>query len=401
MPSQSSFTGRVLQVVPELDTGGVEQTVLDISQAILKAGGRSHVATKGGRLAQTLEASGAKLHLLPVHSKNPYTQLKTHYALRDLIRAEGIDIVHVRSRAPAMAAIAAARAEHIRSVATYHGIYNAKSGLKRWYNSQMTRADITIANSDYTRDHVLKTYRHALPERVISIPRGIDLNRFDPEAFDVSKIMKLDEAWGTGDNITRNRFLLAARLTRWKGQTLIIEAGALLKAQGISDFLVIIAGDDQGRSDYRAELQSRINQHGLHDQIRLVGHVADMPSAYTMCHFALAPSLEPEAFGRTAVEPQAMHRPVLASAHGATAETVRDGMTGWLVKPGDAAAWAQAMKSAMALSDEERFAMGTRGRAHAKANFGLEVMCARTLEVYKALLILSAGTYKKRALPEI
>ncbi|ESQ77560.1 glycosyltransferase family 4 protein [Asticcacaulis sp. AC402] len=392
----SSFTGCVLQVVPELDTGGVEQTVLDVSAAILKAGGRSIVATKGGRLVESLQKAGATVVLMPVHSKNPLTQFKNHKALRALIRREKVDIVHVRSRAPAMAAIGAARAEKIRSVATYHGIYNAKSGLKRWYNSQMTRADMTIANSDYTRDHILKTYNHALPERVISIPRGVDLHRFDPEGFDVRKIMKLDEAWGTGNNDTRNRFLLAARLTRWKGQVLIIEAANLLKQQGITDFLILIAGDDQGRTEYRAELEKLIDSHGLQNQVKLVGHVSDMPSAYSLCHFALAPSLEPEAFGRTAVEPQAMQRPPLAAAHGATVETVADGITGWLVKPGDAAAWADAIKIAMALSDEVRFDMGVAGRAHVKAHFGLDGMCERTLDVYRALLILTSRKYNSR-----
>ena len=389
MPT-TPFTGAVLQVVPELDTGGVEQTVVDMSAAIIKAGGRSLVATRGGRLVDKLKRAGATVVLLAVHSKNPLSQLKNHFALRKLIRREKVDIVHVRSRAPAMAAISAARAEKIRSVATYHGIYNAKSALKRWYNSQMTRADMIIANSVYTRDHILKTFPDALVERIIAIPRGIDLHRFDPEAFDVRKIMALDAEWGTEGNKTRNRFLLAARLTRWKGQTLIIEAANLLKQQGIEDFLVLVAGDDQGRADYKAELEKLISTYGLQDQVRLVGHVNDMPSAYAMCQFALAPSIEPEAFGRTAVEPQAMQRPVLAAAHGATAETVINGVTGWLVTPGDAVAWAEAMKTAMALDDEQRFTMGQKGRAQVKAHFSLDQMCAATLEVYRALLILSA-----------
>ena len=392
--SATPFTGCVLQVVPELDTGGVEQTVLDVSEAIIAAGGRAIVATRGGKLVERLRKLGATVVALPVHSKNPYTQFKVYFALRKLIRSENVDIVHVRSRAPAMAAIAAARAEKIRSVATYHGIYNAKSTVKRWYNSQMTRADMTIANSDYTRAHILSTYPKVPPERVISIPRGIDLRRFDPEAFDVRKIMALDEAWGVDREDGRVRFLLAARLTRWKGQLLIIEAARLLKQQGVANFQIFLAGDDQGRSDYSRELTQAIESHGLQDQVRLVGHVGDMPSAYSLCHFALAPSLDPEAFGRTAVEPQAMQRPVLAADHGATRETVIDGVTGWLVAPGKAEAWAAAMQAAMALSEDERFAMGVRGRAHVKAHFGLDVMCGRTLDVYRALLILNTRPYR-------
>ncbi|MDI7773847.1 glycosyltransferase family 4 protein [Asticcacaulis sp. EMRT-3] len=391
MPS-SSFTGCVLQVVPELDTGGVEQTVVDVAEAVLAAGGRSLVATRGGRLQERLEKGGTQVFNLPVHSKNLWVQWRIYRTLRRLIRRENVSLVHVRSRAPALSAIAAARAEKIASVATYHGIYNANSSLKRWYNSQMTRADITIANSDYTRAHILKTYPNLPPERVVSIPRGVDLHRFDPEAFVLRNILKLEEAWGlppadaaTPD--TRTRFLLAARLTRWKGQGLIIEAAARLRTLGRDDFIIFIAGDDQGRSDYTAELRAAIAAHGLEAHVRLVGHCADMPSAWQVCHFALAPSLEPEAFGRTAVEPQAMQRPPLAAAHGATVETVVPGETGWLVRPGDAQAWAEAMREAMSLTPEQRFEMGLAGRARVKALFSLETMCARTLDVYRSLLM--------------
>ncbi len=386
------FTACVLQIVPELDTGGVEQTTVDVSEAVVRAGGRSIVVSKGGRLEGRLLKGGAHVVKLPVHSKNPLIQWQNRHALKDLIRAERVDIVHVRSRAPAMAGLGAAKACGVRSVTTYAGIYNAKSALKRWYNSQMTRADLTIANSEFTRDHILKTY-HVPPERVIAIPRGIDLKRFDPEAFDVRKIMDLEEKWGIVPDDSRVRFLLAARLTKWKGQALIVEAAAKLKAQGIDNFLVLMAGDDQGRADYTHFLLQQIDAHGLGDHVKLVGHCPDMPSAYTMCQYALAPSIEPEAFGRTAVEPQAMHRPPLASAHGATVETVIPGETGWLITPGDADAWAGAMKTAIDLPEADRFAMGVKGRANVRDHFALEVMCERTLDVYRALLILASGRY--------
>jgi glycosyltransferase involved in cell wall biosynthesis len=381
-----TFSASVLQVVPELDTGGVEQTVVDISEAIIAAGGRSIVATKGGRLEERLLKKGATVVHLPVHSKNPFVQWQNYQALRRLIRREGINIVHVRSRAPAMAAINAAKTEGVRSVATYAGIYNAKSGLKRWYNSQMTRADSIIANSDFTRAHILKTYPKVPPEKVIGIPRGIDMKRFDSEAFDVRKIMKLEQEWGLLSGDGRIRFLLAGRLTKWKGQALIVEAANMLRHEDIDNFLIVMVGDDQGRSDYTKALRDNIHKYGLEERIKLVGHCADMPSAYTACHYALAPSLEPEAFGRTAVEPQAMQRPPLAADHGATVETVLPGETGWLVKPGDAHAWADAMKIAIALPEHDRFEMGHLGREYVKDQYSLPLMCERTLDVYRALL---------------
>lgn len=386
------FKACVMQIVPELDTGGVEQTTVDVSAAVIKAGGRSIVVSKGGRLEDRLKKAGATVVNMPVHSKNPFVQWQNFRALKDLIRAEHVDIVHVRSRAPALAGFAAAKACGVRSVGTYAGIYNARSNLKRWYNSQMTRGDLTIANSEFTRAHILKTY-NVLPERVIAIPRGIDLKRFDPEAFDVRRVMDLEEKWGIASEDNRVRFLLAARLTKWKGQALVIDAAARLKSDGTDNFLILMAGDDQGRSDYTETLRKQIDGHGLGDHVKLVGHCSDMPSAYAMCQYALAPSIEPEAFGRTAVEPQAMHRPPLASAHGATNETVLPGETGWLVTPGDAGAWAEAIRTAIDLPEADRFRMGVKGRAHVRELFSLDVMCARTLDVYRALLILASGKY--------
>jgi glycosyltransferase involved in cell wall biosynthesis len=386
------FTACVLQIVPELDTGGVEQTTVDISEAVVKAGGRSIVVTKGGRLEARLKKGGATVVHMPVHSKNPLTQFNNYFALCKLIRAEKVDILHVRSRAPALAGLRAAKVCGVRSVATYAGIYNAKSPLKRWYNGLMTQADMTIANSEFTRDHILSTYA-VLPERVIAIPRGIDLKRFDPESFDVRRIMEMETHWGLSPEDERTRFLLAARLTRWKGQELILEAARLLRADGVDNFLLLLAGDDQGRKDYTNGLLKRMDDYGLIEHVKLVGHINDMPSAYHISHFALAPSLDPEAFGRTAVEPQAMQRPPLAASHGATVETIEDGVTGWLVPPGNAEAWAEAMKHAMTLTERQRFVMGTAGRKRVKDRFSLDVMCDRTLEVYKAMLILNAGTF--------
>lgn len=374
----------VMQVVPELDTGGVEQTVVDMSAALIAAGARSIVVSKGGRLEEVLKDQGATVIRLPVHSKNPFVQWGNLGKIKRLIRKEKVDIVHVRSRAPAWAALKAACACKVASVTTYHGIYKAKGSLKRRYNGLMTRADVTIANSDYTRDHILATYKIA-PEKVVSIPRGVDFARFNPAEVSAARLNDLRKDWGIARNDRRVKFLLAGRLTRWKGQELIIEAARRLKRE-TSDFLILMAGDDQGRTQYTQSLLSQIEEYGLKDHIRLVGHCRDMPAAYSVCEFALAPSLEPEAFGRTAAEPQAMVRPVLAAAHGATAETVIDGETGWLIAPGDAEAWAQGMQRAIELPGAVRLSMGQKGREHIRAHFTLERMIASTLAVYAKLL---------------
>ena len=376
MTLPSDFT--LLQVVPDLETGGAEQTTLDVARAVIAAGGRAIVASRGGRMAGRLEADGGRLAKMPAHSKNPLVMLANARRLADLIRSEHVDLVHARSRAPAFSALLAARATRTPFIATYHGVYKAQSGLKRWYNAIMTRGDLVIANSDYTRDHVLA--EHAIdPARVVSIPRGVDLDRFDPAAVAPDRIERLRTAWGLPRNDIRTCFLLAGRLTRLKGHLTIIAAARRLKAAGRTDLVIIFAGDDQGRTDYGRELADAIAEGGLEDQIKIVGHCDDMAAAYLLADVALLPTTVPESFGRAAVEPQAMGR------------TVVDGVTGWLVPPEQPDAWAAAMARAMDLGVEQRERMGQTGMNRVRQLYQVDVMCAATLAVYAQVLAARAA----------
>lgn len=375
----------LLQVVPELETGGAEQTTLDVARAVIDAGGRALVATRGGRMTARLEADGARLAQMPVQSKNPLVMLGNASRLVDLIRREKVSLVHARSRAPAFSALWAAQATKTPFVATYHGVYKARSSLKRWYNAVMTRGDLVIANSDYTRDHVLA--EHQLdPARIVTIPRGVDLDRFNPSWVTPDRLDKLRRDWGVAEGDRRTRFLLAGRLTRIKGHLTIIAAAAKMKAEGLSDFLVIFAGDDQGRTEYGEELARAIAEAGLQDTVKIVGHCSDMPAAYLLADVAILPTVVPESFGRAAVEPQVMGRPVIASSHGGTVETVADGVSGWLVAPGEAGAWAAAMVRAGEIGPGRRLSMGQAGMNRTRQLYRVEAMCAATLAAYEQVL---------------
>ena len=383
MPLPADFT--LLQVVPELETGGAEQTTLDVARAVIDAGGRALVATRGGRMTARLEADGARLAQMPVQSKNPLVMLGNAARLVDLIRREKVSLVHARSRAPAFSALWAAQATKTPFVATYHGVYKAKSGVKRWYNAVMTRGDLVIANSDYTRDHVLAEH-HLDPAKIVTIPRGVDLDRFNPSYVTPDRLEKLRADWGIAATDRRTKFLLGGRLTRIKGHLTIIDAAARMKAQGRTDFVVIFAGDDQGRTEYGEELSKAIAKAGLADQMKIVGHCSDMPAAYLVGDVAILPTIVPESFGRAAVEPQAMGRPVIASNHGGTVETVADGVSGWLVAPGDAAAWAAAMLKAIDLGPGKRSEMGQIGMNRTRQLYRVDAMCAATLAAYEQVL---------------
>jgi len=375
----------LLQVVPELETGGAEQSTIDVAQAVVRAGGTALVATRGGRMVARLEADGGRMAQMPVQTKNPLVMLGNAARLVALIRQEKVSIVHARSRAPAFSALWAAHATGTPFVATYHGVYKAQSGLKRWYNAIMTRGDLVIANSDYTRDHVLAEH-HVDPGKLVTIPRGVDLDRFDPSFVTPNRVEALRTAWGLDAGDHRTQVLLAGRLTRIKGHLVIVEAARRLAAQGRRDFQILFAGDDQGRTGYAAEVQAAIDAASLGDAAKIVGHCDDMPAAYLLADFAILPTSVPESFGRAAVEPQAMGRPVIASNHGGVTETVLDGTTGWLAPVDDPDAWAAAMARAIDLGPGKRLEMGDIGRKRARQLYSADAMCAQTLAAYERVL---------------
>lgn len=375
----------LLQVIPELETGGAEQSTLDIARAVVAAGGRALVATRGGRMIERLKTVGGEWIEIPAQSKNPATLVANAARLIGVIRREKVSVIHARSRAPAFSALWAAQATGIPFVATYHGVYRASSGLKRWYNAVMTRGELVIANSEFTRKHVLA--EHDIdPERIVTIPRGVDLERFDPDRVSAERVETLRTAWNLPPAGRKVVFLLAGRLTPIKGHLVIIEAVRRLPAEVRDGLLVVFAGDDQGRTGYLEILRSAIAAAGLDETIRIVGHCDDMPAAYLLADVALLPTLVPESFGRAAVEPQVMERPVIVSDHGAVRETVVGFETGWLTTVDDPDDWAEALTIAVDAGPERRAAMGRDAARRARRLYSVDAMCEATLKVYARLL---------------
>ena len=376
----------VLQVIPALDAGGAERTAVDVARAVVAAGGRSWIASAGGRLAGEAEDGGAKLITGAYDSKNPLTIWRNAAALADLIRREKIAIVHARSRAPAWSAYLAARRTGIKYVATYHGIYNAKGAFKRTYNAIMTRGDAVIANSNYTAEHVLS--QHKLDKAKLHvIPRGIDIKAFTPENVTPDRIADIRKQWSLKSG--KPVILMPNRLTRWKGQLVFIEALAKLPNR---NFEAVMIGDAQERDAYVAELLAAIDRLDLSQVVRIPGHCRDMPAALMAADVVVAPSIEPEAFGRAAVEAQAMGRPIVASRLGAQNETIVDGVTGFLFPSGDAEALAKGIEKALAMTADERKAMAKAARETVLRAYTVDVMCASTLRIYSDLISARPNT---------
>ncbi len=376
----------VLQVLPALISGGVERGTLEIAEALVGAGFRALVASAGGPMVPKLERLGARHFVLPLDRRTPSALWRNAAALAALARREGVAVIHARSRAPAWSALLAARRAGVRFVTTYHGSYNEGFPGKRLYNSVMARGERVIAISRFIAGLIAE--RHGTdPGRVRVIPRGVDLRVFDPAAVAPERLAALRAAWGLpepgGAAASPPVVMLPGRITRWKGQAVLVEAMARLPGEAIA----LLVGGSEGRAGFRAELDDLIAARGLAGRVRLVGPCDDMAAALLLCDVAVSASTDPEAFGRTVIEAQAMGRPVIATDHGAARETVAEGETGWRVPPGDPEALAAALARALALPAETRAAMGARARqAVLEGGYTTEAMQRATLAVYRELL---------------
>lgn len=370
----------VLQVVPRLVTGGAERGAVDIAVAVAAAGGTSLVVSEGGPMEYELKRGGVTHIRLPLDTKNPLALYRNVTRLAAVIRDYDVDIVHARSRAPAWSAAAAAKRCGCHFVTTFHGTYNFSNRLKRAYNAIMTKGELVIANSNFIAAHIRENYK-VDPARLRVIRRGIDLERFEPQRVSAERVIQLSNRWRLPDD--RPVILLPGRLTRWKGQALLIEA---LTKLGDLEFLCVLAGADQGRSGYRAELERQVQRHGLASRVFLPGHCEDMAAAYMLADVVVSASTDPEAFGRVVSEAQAMGCPIVASDHGGAREQVIEERTAFLFKPGDPEALAGALRRALGLNATERELLSMEARTHARANFSKTQMCRATLAAYRELM---------------
>ncbi len=383
-PQNTSRRATVMQVLPAMVTGGVERGTVEMAEAIVNAGGRAIVVSAGGPMVHDLTRVGAEHIQMPVDSKNFFVMRKNATRLVNLMKQEGVDLVHARSRAPAWSAYWACKRAHVPYITTFHGTYSHGNPLKRWYNSVMTKGERVIAISSFIAGHMRKIYG-VRRETIRLIHRGVDLFRFNPEKITAERLVKLSTQWNIPDGVPV--VALPGRLTRWKGQLVFIDAIAKLDRR---DICCLLIGSDQGRTEYRKELEKRIQHHNLQGVVTIVDECNDMPTAYMLCDLVVSASTDPEAFGRVAIEAQAMGRPVVATDHGGARETVIEDQTGWLCKPGDADSMASAIEKGLNLSVQKREQMAEQAKAHIAKEFSKEAMCAKTLEVYNEVLSLDA-----------
>ena len=377
----------VLQVIPKLGYGGAETGCYDIAHYLPEKNCGSFIVTSGGPLTKFIDKKKVKLIKLPVHSKNPLIILFNSIILIFLIVFFKISVVHARSRAPAWSCLLATKITNCKYVTTFHGTYNFKSDIKKFYNSIMLRSDLTIAGSNFIFKHIQDNYSKYLnlKNRLLVIFRGINVDYFDPTTKLESEEDQLIKSWGIIKK-EKKIILLPGRLTFWKGQELFIEAINKINIElGYQAFYAIILGSDQGRDQYKKKLLKLCENYNLTDQIKFIKHCDDMALAYKVSDIVISSSIEPEAFGRVAVEAQSMEKIVIASNIGGSNETVIDEKTGFLFNSGDVNSLSQKIMKILNTDETTLKSIGIEGRKNVINKFNVEKMCFSTYSEYKKL----------------
>ena len=378
---------KVLQVIPKLGYGGAETGCYDIAHYLAEKDCASYIATSGGGLLKYVKKNKVGIFRLPVHSKNPVLIIFNAIILSILILFNNINIVHARSRAPAWSSYLACLITRRKFVTTFHGTYNFKNNVKKFYNSIMLRSKLTIAGSNFIFNHISENYSEYLNKRkkLRVIFRGINIDFYNQKNISILKQEKMKKDW----QLLPNKFtiLLPGRLTYWKGQEKLIEAlNILIEDYNIDNFQAIILGSDQGRKVYKKKLINLVQRYRLGQKIKFIDHCKEMPLAYSLADLVVSASTEPEAFGRVAVEAQAMGKPIVASDLGGSKETILKGKSGFLYKHDDARQLAKTLNTVIELDQDSLNSMGNEGRKNITKKFDVEAMCDSTLREYKKLL---------------
>ena len=378
---------KVLQVIPKLGYGGAETGCYDLAHYLPENDCGSYIVTSGGELLKFIDKKKVKIIKLPVHSKNPLIIFINFLALICVILINNISIVHARSRAPAWSCLLAAKITGRKFVSTFHGTYNFNSKIKKFYNSVMVRSDLIIAGSNFIFSHIKENYTKYLDakKKLLVIFRGINVDYFDPTSKLDSDEKKLLKEWQIEKD--KKIILLPGRLTGWKGQEIFIEAINLVNIElGYEAFFAVILGSDQGRDLYKKKLIRLTEQHRLVNQVKFIDHCKDMALAYKVSDIVVSASIEPEAFGRVAVEAQSMERPIIASNIGGSNETIIDEKTGFLFESNNAKSLSIKILKVLSMDEASLQSIGKEGRKNIIQKFNVEKMCFSTYSEYKRIL---------------
>ncbi len=379
MNFENSDTPSNCQLLPDLEAGGVERGTVDITRALVKAGAKTFVVSNGGRMMPEILRAGAKHITLPAHRDTRWTKLLNGLKLGRLLKKNNIEVLHFRAMRPAWSAVIAKKIHPVKLVATVYGLNGKSDKELKTFGEMLEKCDHVIAVSNFVADQIRKNF-HVAANKLSIVPRGIDMSQFNPAVVKAHRFIDLSKKWRLPDGIPL--ILVPARIIPERGQAFLIKVLGELKD---IPFTCLFLGDSEGDLGHLAELEELIVANGFEGQVRFVGFCDDMPAAYMLADVVLTPTLEPEPFGRVAVEAQAMGRPIVAARHGGARETVIDGETGFLFTPSDPEDLKKKLTRALQMSSDERVTMAEKSRAHVSTHFTLDQMCEQTLKLYRSL----------------
>ena len=357
---------KIVQLLPELNEGGVERGTMELSRELVKLGHESIVISAGGKLQEQIKQEGGKHIIFDVCSKNPFTVLVRMLQLRRILRDLNPDIVHARSRVPAWLAYWANKKLHIPFVTTVHG-FNSVSA----YSAIMTKGDRVICVSGAIKSYIQEHYQTD-EKKITVIPRGIDLVKFNPENIDKKFIENFKNAY----NLEGKRIITTVgRITQLKDHQTFIHAIALLKKDDPKIVGLIVGGVREDKQEYFDTLKTLVKELNVSDNVIFTGSQSKVAEIYALSDVVVSSSKKPESFGRSVAEALALNTPVVATKHGGVLDIIIEGENGFFYPVGESKQLAKCIEQCSELKFD--------GYGYVGEHFSLGKMVGKTLEVYE------------------
>ena len=372
--SKNKYT--IAQILPALNTGGVERGVVEISKALTENNFRSIVVSSGGHFESQLRRNGAIHYKLDVHSKNPLRWVKIRNQLKVILEEEKVDLLHLCSRAPAWIAFPLGSILDIPVITSVHMRFRGTNIFKKIYNSVLTKGDAVIAISK----HIEKSIKTVFPKvghKINVIHRGVDLELFNPNNIKAGRIIAQSKTLNLRDNVPV--IVMASRPAMWKGYSVLITALSKVK----EDFQCVLIGAGDGSTKFQKILIDKIIRLKLEAKVKLLKSTRDIQAAMILGDIVVMPSLTPEPFGRVILEAQALGKIPIAFNHGGASETIINGKTGFLAEPLKIESLAENISLALNLKAIKKEKMGDYSKKIVSKNFSHNRMCNLTLSLYK------------------
>ena len=371
----------ILQVVPALVSGGVERGTIEVAKYLKIFGHTPIIISAGGTLVKELDKEDI-LHIqMNSSSKNPFVILNNARLIAEIIKKYNVDIVHTRSRAPAWSSYLATKWTNAKFLTTFHGVYNIPNSFKKYYNSIMLKGEKVIAVSNFVKQHLLENYK-VDEDTIVVIDRGVNCDYFDPANLTPEKLKKCRDKYDAPSNLPI--ILMPSRMTSWKGHLVLVEALSKLKHR---DFYCLMVGDISRHPSFTNRVKELIANLKLQNKIQIFGNDSDIINLYGISDIIVSPSIEPEAFGRTIIEGQAMQKLVIATNIGGAVETINNNITGFHVEHNNADALSQKIDYCFSiLGTDTAKQIQEAARYTVINNFSLDLMLRKNLEVYKTIL---------------